>query len=344
MKIQTEVVEVIGHEEITQIKLINDAGVEVDILTLGATWQSLLVPQLDGAMKNIVLGHERPSDYNINGICAGQSIGRVAGRINHGEIEINNQVYQLDKNNNGHCLHGGLKGAHRQNWHYQTFNHGNEVGVTLSYRAKQSEDKFPGDVTISVTYLWDNRQCLTVQYQANDSTQTTLFNPTNHVYFNLGDSEDLSHHSLWIDADYYLQTTDELIPTGQMLAVDDTPYDFRQAKNVMKAIKATGGIDNAFVVDSNSAIAKLVDEQSGDAVEIYSQRNGLVVYSFNFPEDNVYFSRSQGRMNVIHEGLALEAQILPDAINHNHFGDITVQPQQSVTHTIQYQFDFKSLK
>lgn len=344
MKIETQVIEQINHEDITQIKLINDVAVEVHLLTLGATWQALLVPQPDGRVKNIVLGHHKPSDYLNNGICAGQSIGRVAGRINYGQLNLEGKAYQLDQNNNGHCLHGGYEGSHRQNWAYKTFETTDTVGVKFTYHAKEAMDHFPNDMTVSAVYQWDNHNMLTVTYEASDLTGMTVFNPTNHVYFNLGESEDLAHHTLVIDADHYLETDDDLIPSGHLLAVDHTAYDFRQAKNVMQAIQETGGLDDAFVVNHHAPIAILTDELSGDVVKLYSQRNGLVVYSFNFPENHVYFSRSQGRVNQQHEGLALEAQTLPDAIHHAHFGDIVVHPEQHVSHTIKYQFDFKSME
>lgn len=339
MAINTRVIETIDGQEITQITLTNAQGTTAEFLTLGATWQSFYYPQADGRLKNLVLGHDVPSEYLKNGICAGQTVGRVAGRIKAGQATIGEVTYQLPVNNNGNTLHGGPAGLHRQNWDYKLLEDQN--GVRFSYRATEAVDGFPGDVTITATYLLDNHDRLTVTYQGSDATQDTLFNPTNHVYFNLGEQENLARHTLFIAASDRLETDDDLIPTGKRLSVTETPYDFRKSTSVIEAISLTGGLDDAFevTVPATNPVAILTDQVSGDQVTLYSERNGLVVYSFNFPEDGVVFSRSGGRENKQHEGLALEAQTLPDAINHADFGDIVLKAGETVSYTITYAFD-----
>lgn len=340
MKIETKVIEVIGSREVTQIRLINNHGTTASILTFGATWQELLLPQKDGRLKNVVLGHDKPSDYLENGICAGQTIGRVAGRIKGGQVVIDGACYDLPKNNNGNCLHGGLKGFHRQHWDYELQEADDAVGVVLTYEAKEREDGFPGDMTVRAHYRLDNQNCLHVVYTGFAASMRTLFNPTNHVYFNLSDHADLSSHTLCIPADQILAVDEQLIPLGNQLDVTDTAYDFRVAKPLVPAIQETGGLDDVFVVtpSTKQPVATLSDQESGDQVSVYSGRNGLVVYSFNFPESGVVFSRSKHRQNLRHEGVALEAQTLPDAIHHDGFGDILLSPGESISYEITYSF------
>ncbi|MBJ8349288.1 aldose epimerase family protein [Streptococcus zalophi] len=340
MEITTKVIETIKDKEVTQIRLINDNGVEAHLITLGATWQAFLVPQADGSKKNIVLGFDTPSHYNQNGIAAGQSIGRVAGRIKNGQFSISDQDYQVAQNNNGNALHGGPNGFHRQHWDYELVEDNDKIGVKFTYHAKEEIDDFPGDMTVTALYLLDNQNKLTVSYTATDVTKDTLFNPTNHVYFNLSDKQDLSSHELKINAEQVLESDDTLIPTGVKKEVAATPYDFRSFKPLIPAIEATGGIDDAFLVSSkdNQPIAVLRDKDSHDTISIYSDRNALVVYTFNFPEDNVYFSRDHGLENKKHEGVAMEAQTLPDAINHPDFGNTVIKKGETVTHSITFSY------
>lgn len=340
MDIQVKSVDWISGQEISQITLINDKGSQASFLTLGATWQSFLYPQGNGSLKNLVLGHDEAKEYLQNGICAGQTVGRVAGRIKQGRVKIGDKTYQLPVNNNGHTLHGGACGLHRQNWDFEVIEESDQVGVTFRLRAKESVDGFPGDMTITARYTLDNDDRLSLVYDGFDATVDTLFNPTNHVYFNLGDAADLTGHQLFISSENRLETDAQLIPTGRHLPLSDTAYDFREARSVMDAIVKTGGLDDAYVLIQNTdqPIAVLSDEYTGNQVSLYSDRNALVVYSLNWPEEGVKFSRSGGRTNTKHEGLALEAQTLPDAIHHEDFGNIVLKAGQTVSHKITYAF------
>lgn len=341
MDIRTAVVEHIDGQDISQITLTNDRGTQASFLTLGATWQSFFFPQADGSLKNLVLGHELPSEYLANGICAGQTVGRVAGRIKAGQATIGETSYQFPVNNNGNTLHGGPAGLHRQNWAFELVESADQVGVIFTYRAKEAVDGFPGDVTISAHYSLDKHDRLTVTYEGYDATIDTLFNPTNHVYFNLSEAADLEGHELFIAANDKLETDEFLIPTGRRLDVTGTPYDFRQSRDVMTAVHQTGGLDDAFevAVPAGNPVAILTHEASGHQVTLYSERNGLVVYSFNWPEEGVVFERSGGRTNTKHEGLALEAQFLPDAINQADFGNIVLKAGERLSYAITYAFE-----
>ncbi|MFC3927182.1 aldose epimerase family protein [Streptococcus caprae] len=341
MEIKTRVIEVLDGQDYNQITLVNDHGVEASFLTLGATWQTFLVPDGKGGQKDLVLGFATPSDYLKSGMAAGQSVGRVAGRISQGHAEISGLSYQLPTNNNGNTLHGGPGGLHLQNWDFETLEAPDRVGVVFTYQARQELDGFPGDMTVTATYTLDNANQLTVTYKGAEATEDTLFNPTNHVYFNLSNGQDLATHRFTVAADAILAVDEFLIPSGQYCDVTDTPYDFRAGAPLVPAIEATGGIDDTFLVNSRAdePIAVLLDEASGDQVSIFSDRNALVVYSLNFPDDQAYFNRDHGKPGTKHEGVALEAQFPPDAINHPEFADIVLPKGQERTYTISYAYE-----
>lgn len=168
---------------------------------------------------------------------------------------------------------------------------------------------------------------------------TSLFNPTNHVYFNLGQTQDLTNHNLHIAASHRIETDNELIPTGQKLAVDQTVYDFRSIKPLYPAIVENNGFDTAFEIDQQAIgttqpIAILQDSISHDQISIYSDRNALVIYTMDSIQDGLYFGRDQGKEGLAREGIAMEAQTLPDAIHHNQFGDIILKEGDTKSYTI----------
>lgn len=324
MAIETRVLEVVGDKAIEQIKLINKQGIVASFLTLGATWQEFLVPEKNGELKNLVMGFDLPSDYGKNSLCAGQTIGRVAGRIGKAQAWIEGECYQLPVNNNANCLHGGPNGFHTQHWTYTTDEGSDFQTVTFYYQAREDVDGFPGDfdVVAEFTLYDDNR--LTMTFTGKNATQTTLFNPTTHPYFNLSSRQDLQTHQLQIKADHVLETDEELIPSGVLLDVTGTPYDFRKGQNLGSAIDQNDGFDNAFVVKgkADNPVVILSDEESGDQLSIYSDRQGVVVYTMDFLDEEVYFARDKGLRGLRREGVAIEAQDLPDAVNHDHFDQV----------------------
>lgn len=339
MNIETRVVEVIDGKEITQICLTNDKGVEAKFLTLGATWQAFLVPEEDGTKKNLVLGFDRPSAYWENSLCACQSIGRVAGRIDGGKAMVGGQEIQLPQNEKENCLHGGGQGFNKQIWTYQTHQRPDAVSITMIYFAKEEVDGFPGDMTVSVTITLKNDNRLSLVYSGYDATKTTLFNPTNHVYFNLSRQQNLNSHHLILHSDTYLQTRDDLIPTGEKVSLAGTAYDFNRSRNLGEAIKSTGGFDDAFLVEPSMISPVLtLSDTSGDSINMYSDRNAIVMYTMNSVDRGLYFSKDGGKEAEGYEGVALEAQTLPDAINHDGFGDITLSPGEVKRYHIVFEY------
>ena len=286
-----------------------------------------MVPTETGALKIIVLGFCDYEDYYKNNLCACQSIGRVAGRIGKASYTHNMVLYSLPKNEGENCLHGGPKGMQVQNWNYVTNLNDEYVETKFIRRLYSSVDGFPGDVTVSISYRLNNNNRLTILFEAFDVTESTVFNPTNHVYFNLSDKQDLSSHELQIYSDYRLELDSELIPTGQKINVDGTNYDFRKTTDLLPRIEANNGFDDAFVV-------------GGETCDHVKE---VAIYTMDIIEDNIYFARDKGKMAKGREAIAMEAQTLPDAVNHTDFGDIILEEGHSVSYEIGFQY-FNSSK
>lgn len=330
-----------GHT-VTQITLVNDNGVEISCLTMGAIWQAFNVPSGAGK-KNLLLSFDHTKDYyaNAQNIC--KAIGRVAGRIAHGKCELNGEQVQLPQNENGNTLHGGANGFSTYNWNYTTSRNKNSVSVIFQKKITEEMDGFPGNILATIIYTLNNNNKVTIAFSALGGSKDSLFNPTNHVYFNLSDRQDLSSHSLKINSSATLETDENNIPTGRVKDVEDTPLDFRDFRNVKAAADEADGFDDAFVVNQpgkgTEPIAVLRDEDSGRQITIDSDRNGLVMYNMPALDTEIKFSRDQGKPAIPGEGLALEAQTLPDAINQENFGDIVLPKNGKRSYHIQFAYD-----
>jgi aldose 1-epimerase len=340
MEITTQILEIIDEQEIHKISLINDNGFEVGLLTLGATWQEFLVPQIDGSKRNIIIGFDKPSDYKKNTLCAGQSIGRVAGRIDKAIVTLDGHDVQVPQNEKGNCLHGGPAGFHTQVWEYRIKQDADAVAAVMTYYPKEKTDGFPGDMKAEVIYALDNANRLTISYTGSEATKTTLFNPTNHVYFNLSDYQDLHTHDFVLESSHYLETRDDLVPTGKILSVDGSSHDFREGQNLGQAIDSVNGFDTAFIVAPSleTPVGILRDSESGGQISLFSDRNAWLVYTMGGVPSGIFPSRDSGKEAKEFEAVALEAQFLPDAIHHDHFGDVSLSPNESKTYTIAFEY------
>lgn len=342
MDIFRSVVENYEGHVVTKIRLVNDNGTEISCFTMGATWNEFLVPSEDGDKQNILLNFATVRQYYVNSLCCCQSIGRVAGRIKDGQFELNGTKYQVPTNENGNTLHGGDHGYRFLNWGYTTSRANNSVSVIFQKHIKESRDGFPGNYLATVIYTLDNNDRVMISYSALNGEHDTLFNPTCHAYFNLSDKRDLSTHSLMVNSNEYLQTDDETIPTGQVLQVEDTPYDFREFRNLKQAADENNGFDDAFVVNgpgmATQPVAILRDDDSGRQVTINSEGTGLVMYTMPEIDDGIKLARDNGLDALPGEGVALEAQQLPDAINNENFGDIVLKKNEKKTYHISFEY------
>lgn len=329
-------------ENVEQVILTNDHNVKVKILTYGALWQSFEVPTDNNEMTNLLVSYDNLRDYEDSGFYLCKTVGRVAGRIGHATYSIDGNEYYSDDNENGNTLHGGPKGLSDRVWKVSEFNQRrNSVSVTLTVEVNSFEDHFLGDMQIDVTYTLDNNDAVTWKITGL-SDQKTLFNPTLHTYFNLTDQKTLSSQELWINGNHRLELDSSKIPTGKLLGTDNTPYDFYESHNIidnlhhLDSISGIEEYDDAFYVNGNNddPIATVSDPMTNRAIDIYSNRNALIV----FTADVINYQNDSKTKIDDYTGLALEAQWLPDAIHNDGFGDIVLPADVKQTYEIKYQY------
>ncbi len=211
--------------------LTNDRGMSVSVLNYGGIITKIIVPDRKGNHENVVLGYRDYKDYNQNPNYFGALIGRVAGRIQGASFELDNKTYNLAANNGENHLHGGPEGFHQVIWEAAPFQKEDAVGLSLTHKSMDGEGGYPGNVDITVTYTLTNENQLVLDYFAS-SDQTTPITLTNHSYFNLsGRLKNTVHeHRVAIDSSKFVELDEELIPTGKLIPVEGTPFDFRDGR------------------------------------------------------------------------------------------------------------------
>ena len=227
------------------------------ILDYGATVQALLVPDKNGKPVDVVLGHDTIEGYETHDGYLGACVGRVANRLGGAQFTLNGKTYILAKNDGKNHLHGGLRGFDKYVWDAEVL----EDGVKFSRVSLDGEEGYPGTLRVSVSYRVANG-ALTITYDAV-SDQDTLCNLTNHSYFNLNGGGTALSHTLQIHADRFTENSDQCMPTGKILPVDGTPFDFRAPKPVGRDIgqddvqlRNCGGYDHNFCLADTGALRR----------------------------------------------------------------------------------------
>ena len=313
--------------EITLFTLSNDHNLEVSIINFGGAITSIKVPDRNDVIGDVVLGYDTLDEYVRNPRFFGGLIGRHANRIANGKFSLNGVAHQLAQNNGANHLHGGTKGYDKRVWSAEGRRAGDSVGVRLSYLSKDGEENYPGNLKVSVDYVVNNDNELRIEYRAT-TDEDTIVNLTNHSYFNLAGSGDILEHQLMINADSFTPVSKDLIPTGEIRQVAETPMDFRKPATIGSRINEpfdqlgfTGGYDHNYVLRESAnplrLACKLREESSGRTLEVFTTQPGLQFYSGNFLDGSL-----KGRGGVAYEkyaGLCLETQGFPDAPNHANF-------------------------
>jgi len=337
MNITQEVAGTIADQTVTKYLLTNKQGTRVAVLTWGATLQEFSVVEGD-RRQQLVVSEPDLTAYNQNGYCLCQALGRVAGRIAGAQFDLEGHTVQLDANNGHNAIHGGPHGFKNVNWAGTTSTTDESASVALTHTATPADDRYPGTLTTTITYTLTADNRLEISF-AGTSDAATLFNPTIHTYFNVtDDQQSIDQQWLLLSGNRRLELNDEKIPTGEKLLTAGTGYDFSQPRTMadgLTQLKQAGKVeyDDAFEVvpSATTPIAAIGDAAGHRRVALYSDRNGLVVFTAN-PTDK---QRAKARD---YNALALEAQALPDAIHHADFGDIVLPANQTITHKIAYQY------
>ena len=329
------------------ITLSNAKGVSARILTYGATLQSLMLPDRKGKLADVVLGHDKVSEYEAVQDFFGVTVGRFANRIAKGKFTLDGVTYTLPLNNGANTLHGGGQGFDRKNWRVVSVESGKSASVTMELVSPDGDMGYPGEMTARVTYALSDAGALTITMYAT-TTKPTIVHMTNHALFNMaghcaarGAMADL----LTIPASRYTPVDQTLIPTGELAPVAGTPFDFRKAKALSDGLRNASdaqiligrGFDHNWVLDKGQTaeaafIARVEDPASGRAMEVLSTEPGLQMYTGNFIDGtNVGKGGCLYRMG---DGYVLEPQKFPDTPNQPKFGSARLNPGETYRHVM----------
>jgi len=332
------------------ITLHSPSGIELDVATYGGVVTRLVVPDREGRLADVVLGHEGLGAYVEGTPYFGAIVGRYANRIAAGRFTLDGVEYQLATNDGPNHLHGGKRGFDKVVWSAEPYSTGSEAGVVLTHVSPDGDEGYPGELSVRVTYALTADGELRIDYEATTDAPT-IVNLTHHGYWNLAghDSGDILGHELTIPARRFTPVNETLIPTGELRPVEGTPFDFREATAIGARIEADdeqlalgGGYDHNFVLDgweddgSLRLAAVLRDPASGRVLEVLTTEPGLQLYSGNFLDGS-----DIGKGGIAYEhrgGLCLETQHFPDSPNQPGFPSTVLRPGETYRSTTVYRF------
>ncbi|MDD6039462.1 MAG: galactose mutarotase [bacterium] len=331
--------------EVTKYTLKNAAGMEVDLIDLGASIVAVRVADKNGDVKDVVLGYDTPADYqNVRGYL-GAVIGRNGNRIDKAKFSIDGVEYQLEVNDNENNLHSGKDGFHAMIWNVAE---ADDSHVKMTLVSPDGHQGFPGNMDVSITYTLTEDCGLELSYRAT-TDKTTVANFTNHAYFNLdghesGSAED---QELELLASYYTPVIDsQAIPTGEIASVSDTPMDFRKMTRIgdrinddFEQLVFVGGYDHNYVLDKADGTMQLAARarsvKSGIQMDVYTNCVGIQFYAGNFVggqtgKGGVEYGKRQG--------FCLETQYFPNSVNEKNFEQPFLKPGEVYESTTKYVF------
>ena len=336
---------------IETVTLTNKAGLSARVLTYGATLQSVMAPDRDGKLADVLLGYDKAEDYVKHPNFFGVTVGRFANRIAGGRFTLDGKSYQLPLNDKVNSLHGGTKGFDKNLWKIVSMKDGSTASVVLALTSADGDQGYPGKVDATVTYSLDEAGALTIAFEAK-TDKPTVINMTNHAIFNLnGEGSPLgaTFHKLTIPAAAFTPVDAKLIPTGELKPVAGTVFDFRAARVVADGIRDGNdqqirygqGYDHNFALDKGLTAtpqlsARLEDPASGRVLEVLSTEPGVQFYTGNFL-DGTYVGK-KGHLYRMGDGIALEPQKFPDSPNKPSFVSPRVDPGKPYRHTMIYRF------
>ena len=338
--------------KVEAVTLTNGAGMSAKIMTLGATLQSLMVPNRSGKKEDVVLGYDTAQEYLSHPDFFGASVGRYANRIAKGKFSLDGKAYTLAVNDGPNHLHGGTKGFDKRMWKIDSVSSGPDAKAVFSYVSADGEEGYPGELKVTATYSLNDQNELKLEYRATSSKPTVL-NLTNHSYFNLSgnDARDVMGDMVTLHADRFTPVDATLIPTGERRAVAGTVFDFRSSHRVGDRIRDAHdqqirfgrGYDHNFIVDGASGTvrpaARVEEPVSGRVLEMSVNAPGIQFYTGNFL-DGTFFGKSQ-RAYRQGDAICLEPGVFPDLPNHPDFPTSRLNPGQTYVNTIVYRFGTK---
>ena len=328
--------------QVPEVTLHNEAGMEVSIIAYGATVRSVIVPTADGKRVDVCLGYDTIDEYINNDGHLGGSIGRVANRIRDSKFDLNGVHYELFANTGPHHLHGGKRGWDKKIWDYTTDPKTNSV--TFTCKSADMEEGYPGEVEASAKFTVTDDNRLIMEYTAIPDKATPI-NMTNHWYFNMNghDAGNILDHTLQLAADAITESDEQLVPTGELLPVEGTAFDFREPKTIATDFAEVlempmGGYDNNFILSDPGAFKKFVvltGDKTGITMTGYTNMEGVQLYTGNMLSDRKGKANAEYHRN---SGMCLEPQHYPNCVNIPEFPSAIVQPGETYYYHTEFQF------
>ena len=326
--------------EVFKYTLKNHKGMEVDIITYGAIITALRIPDKQNEPGDVVLGFDTLEEYLGDHPYFGAMVGRVCNRVAKSRFELGGKVFKISTNEGVNQLHGGHKGFDKQIWTAYSHKTPDQISLLLGYESADGEEGYPGAVLVEVEYALNDKNELIISCRAK-TDKATHVNLTNHSYFNLNNCEGSIHeHELMIDADRITELDPESIPTGRILPVEATPYDFRLSAPIGERIASVEpGYDINYVLAMEdrelTRVAAVNDPVSGRCMEVLTTLPGIQLYTSNHVEG---IHGKEGKVYEKHCALCLETQYFPDSPNQNTFPSTVLMPGEEYSaHTI-YRF------
>ena len=319
---------------------LKNESIRLGVLNIGASIRYLDVKDKDGNFHNVILGYNDIEKYKDNTSFFGTVVGRNANRIKDATFSINGKRYTMDRNENGNNLHSGYSFFCNREY---LLTASSEDFITLTLFSNNLDQGFPGNMTFSVTYRIDGPS-LSITYTAI-SDEDTVFNPTNHSYFNLDSGNDVYGHTLQVSSSEVVEVDNELIPTGKLIDVTGTVFDLRNERMLGDilapldpSLKQTKGIDHNFIFDENEydePVVRLCCHNTGICMDVFSDMPSVQIYTANYI-DNVH--GTDDAVYGIHSGICIETGFVPDSINSEVFKRPLLKKNEVCKYTTRFEF------
>ncbi len=332
-------------DEIRSYTITNDKGTAITAIPFGATITSIVTADRDGNMADIALGHDTLPGYQNSTAYMGSFVGRYANRIRGASFYLDKKQYKLEKNIGNDTLHGGFAG-----FSFKLFKvEAQDDKLIFTLNSPDGDGGYPGNMDITVTYMLTEDDKLIMDYKAT-CDEKSIANFTNHSYFNLNghDSGDILDHELMIKADRITVNDDESLPTGEILTVVGSPFDFRVAKTIRKDIEVNhpqltmfDGYDNNFILKKEGkldTVAELYSPASGRLLKVTTTKPGLQLYTANKLDNEI------GKDAVAYNkygGICLETGYFPGGPDMKDFPSVIITPQEPYHHITIFEFGVK---
>jgi aldose 1-epimerase len=353
MKVVKKTFGVLSSGKKAHLYILKAGDLSLSITDFGAHWASLYVPSRSGRKDDVLLGYSTLDGYTYNKPYIGATIGRFGNRIGGAAFSLAGREYKLYKNDGPHSLHGGRRGFDKQLWKAESYEEKDGVFVRFELESPDGDEAYPGNLKAAVTYGLTKFNEIIADYKAKVDAPSPV-NLTNHAYFNLAGegAGDILSHVVLLHASSYVEVDGNLIPTGALAPVQNTPFDFRIAKPVSRDLAgAGGGYDHCFVVDGDAEgrgskadpggallpCAEVSEPRSGRILRLFTTQPGVQFYTGNFLDGVI---GKAGSVYGKHAGFCLETQRFPDSPNKREFPSAIFGPERDYHEKAVFSFDW----